>query len=251
LGLSTGKAERFCPGAVIVPGGVVTFLLPAGRTPDTTRSHEFFGQETRPPAVTMSHPARLILASASPRRRELLASLGLQFEVMPADVVEHEAPDADPREMVRHNAALKAEWVAARYPEALVLGADTTVFVEGQVLNKPRDLAEARSMLLRLSGRTHTVYTGLAVRRGRDRLVADTGVASEVIFKVLDQNVIDRYFALVNPLDKAGAYAIQEGTDLIIDGWRGSYTNVIGLPVEETKQILTRCGLCRESREIN
>jgi septum formation protein len=194
---------------------------------------------------------KLILASASPRRRELLATLGLQFEVMPAEVVEHEALDCEPRAMVRHNAALKAEWVAARRPEALVLGADTTVFIDGRVLNKPHDLAEARSMLCKLSGRTHTVFTGLAVRRACDWLAADTGVASEVTFKVLDHNVIDRYLAIVNPLDKAGAYAIQEGTDLIIEGWKGSYSNVVGLPVEETKQILTRCGLWGESREIN
>jgi septum formation protein len=199
----------------------------------------------------MIHPPKLILASASPRRRELLAGLGFPFEVVPADVAEHEEPDSDPREMVCHNAALKAGWVAARRPEALVLGADTTVCIDGRVLNKPRDLEEARAMLLRLSGRTHAVYTGLAVRRGRDRPAADVAVASEVTFKVLDRNAIDRYFSLVDPLDKAGAYAIQEGTDLIIDGWRGSYTNVIGLPVEETKQILTRCGLYGESREIN
>jgi septum formation protein len=199
----------------------------------------------------MAGSPKLILASASPRRRELLASLGVLFEVVPAEVVEHEAADSEPRAMVRHNAALKAEWVAARRPEALVLGADTTVYVNGQVLNKPRDLAEARAMLLLLSGRPHTVYTGLAVRRGCDRLAIDDGVATEVIFKLLDHKIIDRYFSLVNPLDKAGAYAIQEGTELIIDGWTGSYTNVVGLPVEETKQILTRCGLCRESREIN
>jgi septum formation protein len=196
-------------------------------------------------------PPRLILASASPRRRELLASLGLQFEVMIAEVVEHEAPDCEPREMVRHNAALKAEWVAARRPEALVLGADTTVFIDGQVLNKPHDLSEARAMLCRLSGRTHTVFTGLAVRRACDRLAADTGVASEVTFKVISHNVIDQYLSIINPLDKAGAYAIQEGTDLIIEGWKGSYSNVVGLPVEETKQILTHCGLCGQSREIN
>jgi septum formation protein len=189
-------------------------------------------------------PPLLILASASPRRRELLAGLGVPFEVMPAEVVEHESPDSDPREMVRHNAALKAEWVAARRPEALVLGADTTVFIDGVVLNKPRDVAAARAMLLRLSGCTHTVYTGLAVRRQRDQLAIDEGVASEVTFKSLDAAVITRYLSLVNPLDKAGAYAIQEGTDLIIAGWRGSYTNIVGLPVEETKQILTRCGLC-------
>jgi septum formation protein len=187
----------------------------------------------------------LILASASPRRRELLAGLGVAFEVMPAEVIEHEAPDSDPRAMVRHNAALKAEWVAARRPDALVLGADTIVFIDGVVLNKPRDLAEARAMLGRLSGCTHTVYTGLAVRRRRDRLAIDEGVASEVTFKPLDAATIARYVSLVNPLDKAGAYAIQEETDLIIAGWRGSYTNIVGLPVEETKQILTRCGLCQ------
>jgi septum formation protein len=198
-----------------------------------------------------SRPPQLILASASPRRRELLASLGLQFEVMPAEVVEHEAPDCDPREMVRHNAALKAAWASARRPNALVLGADTTVFIDGVVLNKPKDLDDARSMLARLSGRTHTVYTGIAVRRACDGLAADAGVASGVTFKVLDRGLIDRYVSLVNPLDKAGAYAIQEGTELIIEEWRGSYTNIVGLPVEETKQILTRCGLWGESLQIH
>lgn len=198
----------------------------------------------------MTHsPPALILASASPRRRELLTGLGLQFEVLPAQVAEHEAPDADPRAMVRHNAALKAEWVAARRPHALVLGADTIVFLDNIVLNKPRDLAEARTMLRRLSGRTHTVCTGLAVRRHHDRLALDAGVASEVTFKTLDDATIDRYISLVNPLDKAGAYAIQEGADLIIAGWRGSFTNIMGLPIEETKQILTRGGLSEDLRE--
>ncbi len=199
---------------------------------------------TNPPPV-------LILASASPRRRELLAGLGLKFEVVVAQVTEHEASDADPRTMVRHNAALKAEWVAGRRPEALVLGADTVVFVDGVVLNKPRDLVDARAMLQSLSGRTHTVCTGLAVRRHCDRLELDASAESEVTFKALDDSIIDRYFARVNPLDKAGAYAIQEAAELIIAGWRGSYTNIVGLPVETTKQILTRCGLCQDSRETN
>jgi septum formation protein len=194
-------------------------------------------------------PFRLILASASPRRRELLARLGLAFDVIPAAIEEHESPAADPREMVRHNAALKAEWVAARHPAAVVLGADTTVFIDGVVLNKPRDLADARAMLRLLSGRTHTVCTGLAVRRQHPPLSRDAGVASEVTFKPLTEEIIDRYLARVNPLDKAGAYAIQEGSDLIIAGWRGSYTNIVGLPLEETKQILTLCGLCQDSRE--
>ena len=95
---------------------------------------------------------RLILASASPRRRELLSQLGVPFEVIVADVTEHENPATDARVMVAHNAALKADWVAARHPEAFVLGADTTVFLDGAALNKPRDLAEARAMLRRLSG---------------------------------------------------------------------------------------------------
>ena len=191
----------------------------------------------------------LILASASPRRRELLAGMGMRFSVVVPEVTEHEASDADPRHMVRHNAALKAEWVAGRHPGALELGADTVVFVDGVVLNKPRDLAEARTMLRRLSGRTHTVCTGVALRRRRDGLALDAAAESTVTFKTLDNGIIDRYFAQVNPLDKAGGSAIQEATDLIIAGWSGSYTNIVGLPVETTKQILTSSGLCEDSCE--
>jgi septum formation protein len=187
--------------------------------------------------------SRLILASASPRRKELLAELGLPFEIIPAEVVEHEAPDADPREMVRHNAALKADWVAARHPGATVIGADTTVFVGSTVLNKPRDGTEARAMLRMLSGTTHTVFTGLAVRRGRDGLKLDQGVASEVTFKKFGDDVIELYLSRVHTLDKAGGYAIQEHSDLIVAGFTGSLTNIIGMPVEEMKQLLTRAGL--------
>jgi septum formation protein len=186
---------------------------------------------------------RLILASASPRRRELLTQLGVAFDVVVAEVTEHEEASTDPRVMVAHNAALKADWVAARHPRAVVLGADTTVFIEGTALNKPRDGTEARAMLRRLSGRTHTVFTGLAVRRAEDGLRIDEGVATEVTFKVLDEAVIETYLARVNTLDKAGGYAIQEHGELIVAGQRGSLTNVIGLPIESTKQILTRCGL--------
>ena len=138
---------------------------------------------------------RLILASASPRRRELLAQLGVPFDVVVAEVTEHEDPATDPRVMVAHNAALKADWVAARHPEALVLGADTTVFIDHHVLNKPRDLAEARAMLRRLSGRTHTVFTGLALRRVQDGLRVDEGVASDVTFKPFDDATIEAYLS--------------------------------------------------------
>ena len=191
----------------------------------------------------MSAPPRLILASASPRRRELLAQLGVAFEVIVAEVTEHEESSTDPRVMVAHNAALKADWVAARHPEAFVLGADTTVFIDGAALNKPGDPVEARAMLRRLSGRTHTVFTGIALRQASGGLRVDEGVASEVTFRSLDDGIIDTYLARVHTLDKAGGYAIQEQGELIVAGHRGSFTNIIGLPLETTKQILTRCGL--------
>jgi septum formation protein len=186
---------------------------------------------------------RFILASASPRRKQLLAETGLHFEVVVAAVTEHEDPASDPRHMVTHNAALKADWVAERHPDAFVLGADTTVFIDNTVLNKPADLSEARAMLRRLSGRTHTVFTGVALRRKHTGLRVDQGVTSDVVFKPFDDAVIDRYFEIVNPLDKAGAYGIQEGRELIIAEWRGSFSNIMGLPMEATKQILTHCGL--------
>ena len=186
---------------------------------------------------------RLILASASPRRRELLAQLGVPFDVVVADITEHEETSTDPRVMVAYNAALKADSVSALHPDAVVLGADTTVFIDQHALNKPGDLAESRAMLRRLSGRTHTVFTGLAVRRMADGLRIDEGVSSEVTFKPLDDGTIEEYLRRVHTLDKAGGYAIQEHGDLIVAGYRGSFTNIVGLPLETTKQILTRCGL--------
>jgi septum formation protein len=191
----------------------------------------------------MSAAPMLILASASPRRRELLAQLGVGFTVVTAAVTEHEDPATDPRIMVAHNAALKADWVASLHPEALVLGADTTVFLEGAALNKPADAVEARAMLRRLSGRTHTVFTGLALRRVCDGLRIDEGESSEVTFKSFGDDVIEAYLARVHTLDKAGGYGIQDQADLIVERYAGSLSNIVGLPLETTKQILTRCGL--------
>jgi len=193
----------------------------------------------------MPPPPRLILASASPRRRELLAQTGLAFDVIVAGVTEHEDPATHPRAMVMHNAALKADSVASLHPDAFVLGADTTVFIDDTVLNKPASLDEARAMLKRLAGRAHTVFTGVALRNLARGIRIDEGVTSEVTFNPLDDATIDAYFRLVNPLDKAGAYGIQEGRDLIIAGWRGSFTNIMGLPMETVKQILTTCGLMK------
>ncbi len=190
-----------------------------------------------------SSAPRLILASASPRRRELLGELGIPFEVVVAEVTEHEESTTDPRVMVAHNAALKADWVAARHPDAVVLGADTTVFIDGHSLNKPANAVEARAMLWRLSGRSHTVFTGLAIRRTQDGLKLDDGVASTVTFKPLTDEVIETYLGLVHTLDKAGGYGIQDHSELLVARYEGSLTNIVGLPLETTKHILTRCGL--------
>ncbi len=173
-----------------------------------------------------------ILASASPRRRELLARLGVEFEVVVAPIVEHEEATAEPRGMVLHNAALKAAWVCAQRPGALVLAADTTVALDDHVLNKPRDMAEARAMLRKLSGRTHTVYTGVCLWRRPGAPEISHCETSAVTFRALDDAAIMRYFALVNPLDKAGAYGIQEGRELILEHYTGSLSNIMGLPLE-------------------
>jgi len=164
--------------------------------------------------------------------------MGLRFEVFPAQVLEWEAQDADPAELVRYNAALKAGWAAQRRHEALILAADTTVALDGHVLNKPLEMGEARAMLRRLSGNTHTVYTAVALRCQAMGLDLLEHVTSQVTFKDLDDAAIESYFARVNPLDKAGAYGIQEGKDIIINRLDGSLSNVMGLPVEHLEVIL-------------
>jgi len=185
----------------------------------------------------------LILASGSPRRRELLGSLGIRFEVITAEVEEDNESTNDPGALVRLNARSKAGWVADRFPERYVLGADTTVFLDGRIFNKPRDLDESRSMLIRLSGRTHSVHTGLAfIHRGLDHEEVEV-ITSEVTFLELDEAVIEAYLDAVNTLDKAGGYAIQECGEKIVAGHSGSLSNIIGLPLEETKAILTRHSL--------
>jgi len=185
----------------------------------------------------------LILASASPRRHDLLRQLGVPFAVQVADVVEQEERDRNPRQLVAHNADLKANWVAERYPECWVLGADTTVFVDDQVLNKPADLTEARSMLAELSGRSHSVFTGLGLLNRSKNLRFERGVERFVYFSPLTEEVISAHPAKVHTLDKAGGYAIQESGEMIVERYTGSLSNIIGLPLDETKQILTEAGL--------
>lgn len=183
---------------------------------------------------------KFILASASPRRKELLERIGARFDVLPAEVEEFEEGHGDPEGMVRHNAQLKAAWVADRHPDRFVLGSDTTVHIDGRVLSKPSDLQDARRMLKTLGGRTHFVYTGFALISRAAQVEIVDGARSEVSFKPLDDATIDAYFKRVNPLDKAGAYGIQEATELIIDSFKGSHSNIMGLPLDETKALLAR-----------
>lgn len=191
----------------------------------------------------MLQPTPIILASASPRRRQLLAEMGVAFTVLPANVDEWEHPEADPKEMVLHNAEKKADFLARQSLHAPVLGADTTVALEGVVLNKPADMTEARAMLMQLSGKTHTVYTGVALNWSGKGIRDSFCETSFVKFRELTDAVIDSYFQIVNPLDKAGAYGIQEGRDLIIEKWDGSLHNIMGLPTERLALFLRKHGL--------
>ena len=190
----------------------------------------------------LMHPDHLLLASASPRRRELVERIGLRFEVCAADVEEDNDPAHGPAEMVAANAALKAAALSPLHPNALVLGSDTTVALEGEVLNKPVDLDEARTMLRRLSGRAHTVYTAVALHWEAGNLQEQFVERSEVHFKPFDDAVIGRYFEQVDPLDKAGAYGIQQARELIIESVEGSVENVMGLPVQALEQKLAELG---------
>ena len=177
----------------------------------------------------------LILASASPRRAELLQLLKLKFRVVPSTATEVLDEQLSPFEVCQLNARRKARAVAKKNPDSLVLGADTLVFLDGEIMGKPANPADAERMLTRLQSRTHQVVTGISLihlRAHRERIFA---VSTEVMFHLLDAGQIRDYLAKVNPLDKAGAYAIQEHGDLIISEISGSYSNVVGLPVERLK----------------
>ena len=188
----------------------------------------------------MTVPPRLILASASPRRRELLQLLVEAFDIRPSAIDETLA-GATVVDAITNLALDKARAVAASAPDAVVLGADTVVVLEGDVFGKPADAAEARSMLHRLRGRWHEVITGIAVvAPGRE---ASAAAVSRVLMDAVDDRMIDEYVASGEPLDKAGAYAIQGAGGRLIRGLVGSYTNVIGLPLEMTRELLESVGV--------
>jgi septum formation protein len=180
----------------------------------------------------------LILASASPRRAALLREMGLEFHVVPSDIAEVQHEQLTAREVCQLNAYRKARAVAKRHPDALVLGADTLVYLDTRIFGKPANHTEALLMLNELKGQTHRVATGVCLvqlRAHQQRVFAES---TAVTFKSLDGDQMDAYLKSVNPLDKAGAYAIQEKGDLIVERIEGSFSNVVGLPVERLRSEL-------------
>jgi septum formation protein len=179
-----------------------------------------------------------ILASTSPRRAELLSLLAVEFRVVASEAEEVAHEHFTPHEVCQLNAHRKARAVAKKNRDALVLGADTLVFLDREIFGKPRDLADAERMLQKLQGKTHQVVTGVSLihlRKHRERIFA---VSTDVLFHPLTRAQIKNYLSKVNPTDKAGAYAIQERGELIIAEISGSFSNVVGLPVERLREEL-------------
>jgi septum formation protein len=184
---------------------------------------------------------RIILASQSPRRRELLNLVGIPHDVVPANVDESVLPDESPASHAERLARSKAETIAVRDPAAVIIGSDTIVVLDGDILGKPVDAADAARMLERLSGRTHTVLTAIAVARG-GRTVS--GVESvEVTFRALSAEQIESYIATGEPMDKAGAYGIQGFGAVIVERVHGDYFAVMGLALGRLVGLLEEVGV--------
>ncbi len=183
----------------------------------------------------------MILASQSPRRRELLGQMGFSFTVRPAKGEELAHPELTPAQLVEELARQKALEVSAEAEaDDVVVAADTVVAIDGKVLGKPHDKVHAAQMLSALSGREHTVYTGVAVKRGETLLVEHE--ATQVRFRPLTEREIDLYIQTGEPMDKAGSYGIQGYGALLVEGIRGDYFNVVGLPICRLGRMLAQVG---------
>ena len=180
----------------------------------------------------------VILASASPRRSQLLASMDIEFEVVPSHVEELiDGYDFIP-DLCEANARIKAEPIADMHPECLLIAADTMVYLEDTLFGKPTDIDDAHRMLTRLQGRTHQVTTGVSLIYHNEEISKSFSVITNVTFLSLDAGQISEYLAKIDPLDKAGGYAIQEHKQMIAKRVSGSVSNVVGLPVERLKEEL-------------
>jgi septum formation protein len=209
---------------------------PAPGPDETARFHDVARRST------MNRPAvpPLVLASQSPRRAELIGRLGLEFETLPADIDESYQEGETPPEHAERLSREKALKIAADRPEALVVGSDTIVVIDGDVLGKPRDREHAIEMLMRLSGREHEVCTGVAVAHGGR---VESGLERvRVRFRTLDRSAAEEYVDTGEPMDKAGAYGIQGFGSAIVDGIDGDYFAVMGLPVVRMLSLIERHG---------
>ncbi|MDI6741468.1 MAG: Maf family protein [Smithella sp.] len=182
----------------------------------------------------------LILASASPRRREILRSLGLTFRIIPAHINEDFLTGETPRQHVRRLSKNKAMLIARKHPDAWVLGADTIVVIDGDILGKPANKKQAKAMLMKLSGREHKVFTGFTVTHMDLKISYTQVVQSAVLFKIISPQEMNWYISCDEPYDKAGGYAIQGKGASFIKAIRGSHTNVIGLPLCEVLETLKK-----------
>ena len=194
------------------------------------------------PASARAERTGIVLASASARRAELLASTGIPFEAVPSEIAERFLADEAPADHVRRLAEAKARAVAGRHAGRFFVGADTIVVRDGEPMGKPRDRRDAERMLRRLSGGAHEVITGYAVYDALSGRVEVAAVTTRVQFKPLPPHEIAAYVATGCPLDKAGAYGIQGRAGSMVERIDGSYTNVVGLPLEETLAALRRMG---------
>jgi septum formation protein len=185
----------------------------------------------------------IVLASASPRRKELLESLGLDFLVITSGVDEINCATGDPAELAAGLALAKAEEVANRAPGRLILGADTVVIVDGEILGKPADKADARRMLALLRGRWHQVITGVTIFDTDSRASDTRTVRTRVRMARYTDRQIEEYIVCGEPMDKAGSYAIQGQGGALVAAVDGCYTNVVGLPVCEVVRLLRRFGV--------
>lgn len=183
----------------------------------------------------------IVLASGSPRRKELLETLGLDFAVVPAKGEEIAPRGAGPAETVEALSRAKAEEVAKDFPNALIIAADTVVWAGGRILGKPKDETDAKAMLHLLSDNTHEVYTGVTAMYG-DRTVVGSE-CTKVFFRKLSEDEIDRYVQTGEPMDKAGAYGIQGLASMFVVGLDGDYYNVMGLPICTLTVLLRRFGV--------
>ena len=183
------------------------------------------------------------LASCSPRRRELLTSAGFQFETVPPRVAERFDISLSPRELTLLNATRKGVAVARLYSDSVVVAADTLVALDGETIGKPEDLEDAAKILKRLSGRIHQVFSSVFVGHFAKRRSAVLCEISHVRFRRLSNARITNYLAKINPLDKAGGYAAQGCGAEIISEIRGSFSNVVGLPLDQTAAVLRQFGI--------